>query len=224
MNSRLWIVLSGVTIIVPFVVVPFALYFVKDGLPILNGFYGYLTIAIIGVVTNATFIIPTPTMMPVVVEIADRNSLFLIAGTYAFFAAFGESTGYFAGDFINKISAIRDSRIHQFLEEKMKGGKKTGVILFILAVFPVSPFDIGGAIAGNAGYPWRWFWVVTFIGRWLKYWYLIPFWEIAERWISKIPWVGNIAGLLMVVIFLIAILVANRIMNGGRKKIVEAGS
>jgi len=205
---RITLPVGGILVLV--VVMPLVVNALRDQLVILGGLYGYVTAFLIGAFTNATILLPTPTLMPTIVEIAERNNFVWVAGVYAAGSALGESTAYFAGHLFNQIPGIQQNKIHQTLKRWMKGRLATGLVLFLLAAFPITPFDIGGAIAGNANYPYRWFLSVTFTGRWIKYLYTIPLWGEIEQILSQVPWIGDQAWLLMLGVVLLVLFMIYR--------------
>ena len=199
MSKKLRTILPVGVIVVLTISVPLTFQFfpLRLYLNVLEGFWGYVALALIALATNATLLVPTPAVVPWVIEIAEKNSLFGAITVYAFFSAWGESTGYLLGRFGNKIPLVRESRFQKRLEHWMQGRRRTGLVLFVLAITPL-PFDVGGVIAGNGGYPWRWFWIVTFVGRWLKYFWVFWAWKSIEHLLSKVPVIGHAAGGFMV--------------------------
>ena len=175
---------------------------------ILNGISGYGTVVVIAVLVNATVLIPTPAFLPLVAGIADQNSVIWVAGAYAAGSAIGESTSYLLGQLLNRFPAVRDSRTHQFLMRWLQG-RKTVVVLFFLAAIPF-PYDVGGAIAGNAKFPFRWFFLATFGGRWLKYIYLIPFWHKIEEILESVSWIHGATSWFMIGLLLLVGCVVER--------------
>lgn len=190
---------------------PFGLLVVlKERVTVLDGVLGYFAAAGIGVFTNATILIPTHGMLPLIAQIAQQNGLVSTACVYAFASAVGESTSYLVGRLGNAFPVIRTSQTHAFLERYMQGRRKTGVILFLLAVIPVAPFDVGGIIAGNAKSPYGVFFFATFTGRWLKYLYLIPAWEGIEKILAQVPWFQAAAPWIMIGTLFVVVLVLER--------------
>lgn len=194
---------------------PFGLLVVlKERVTVLDGTPGYLTAAGIGIFTNATILIPTHGTLPLVVEIAQHNGLIRVALVYALASAVGESTAYLVGRLGNALPAIRASQTHAFLERRMQGRRKIGAILFLLAAIPIAPFDVGGIIAGNAKYPYKLFFVTTFVGRWLKYLYLIPAWEGIEKILAQVPLLQVATPWIMVgTLFVIVVLIERRLLQ-----------
>lgn len=200
---------------------PFVLIEFLEGHPtFVEGSRGYLTVVLIGLVTNATLLVPTPTLLPVVVAVADQNNIVWLACVYAGASAVGESTAYLVGRIANQVPFIQHSRTHKFLERHMQGRWKTGGILLMLAATP-SPYDVGGVIAGNTRYPFVGFWAATFLGRWGKYLYMIPMWGIIEdRILEEIPWIGPSAnGIMMALLLLAMILIERRAFQHNMRKL-----
>jgi membrane protein YqaA with SNARE-associated domain len=178
---------------------------------LLSGNRGYLTAIFIGVITNLSVFIPTPAMFPVVVEIAQYNVLFWVSGSYALGSAIGESSAYVFGRVANYIPAVETSRWHRFLEKRVRGRWKTAILIF-LAIFPL-PYDVGGLVAGNVGYSFPQFSIIAFLGKWVRYLYMIPFWAMVQRWLVGIPWFSQIASFLpyfVVVALCLVLMLVNR--------------
>ncbi|MDA1337540.1 MAG: VTT domain-containing protein [bacterium] len=202
MRSRKGFLLTGGFVLMLLLAALLALVFIDEELFIFSGPLSYVTIGVVGAVTNATIFIPAPSMMPVYVSIADQNILVLVAFFYALSAAFGESTAYHFGRWLGEFKAIENSWVHRKLEARMRDEKRTAAVLFLLALLPsLFLFDVGGIIAGNTRYPWKWFFLATFFGRWVKYsTYMIIFWEAIEGVIARAPFLQHAAAFVMVVI------------------------
>jgi membrane protein YqaA with SNARE-associated domain len=181
----------------------------KDHAWFLSGNRGYLTAIFIGVVTNLSVVIPTPAMLPLIVEIAQHNPLFWVAGVYAFGSAIGESSTYFFGRFANYIPAVATSRFHRFLENRIRGRWKTSVILVLFAAAPL-PYDIGGLAAGNARYSFPQFFASTFGGKWVRYLYMVPLWAVAQQRLERVSWLSQAAPFFMVSALLLVFLFVKR--------------
>ena len=174
-------------------------------LGVIDGVEGYIVAGAIALVTNAFIFLPVYNVTPVIVEIADHNTLWLVAGVYALASAFGETTGYFAGKTAKKIPGFEESRLYGFFK-KLMGGSRTGLKLFLLAISPF-PFDVGGIVAGSIKFPLKWFIALTFAGRWIKYLFLLWGWGGIEKLISQIPFIGNSAETVMLFFFLLLIVI-----------------
>ena len=69
------------------------------------GQYGYLGIFLLGMIVNATVLIPVPTMLPVLASLTSEFNIFWIAFLYAAGATIGEGTSYWGirfGDWFGK--------------------------------------------------------------------------------------------------------------------------
>jgi len=241
MLRKILVILSVMGVITLLVLLPQQLASWVGGWAIIDGVGGYITAVLIAVITNVSLFIPVSNMMPLVVEIADHNTFWLVAGVYAAASAIAESTAYFAGRFTNKIPGFKESGVHRSLDrwmqaklrtpvlfflDKIPGFKQSSVyrflerwmqarlsgpVLFFLALTP-SPFDAGGMIAGNIGFPLKWFVLWTFIGRWLKYLWIIPSWGAVQRLIEEqMPWIGSASQTVMVIVLTIILLIVMRV-------------
>lgn len=139
-----------------------ALFVLKDEIGRL-GNYGYLGTFLISMFTNATIILPMPSILLVIPLGATFNPALigLAAGTGG---VIGEMTAYVAGYSGRRIWA--DSENYLKAETWLK---KWGMgIIFVFAVLPM-PIDIMGFASGNLRLPaWKFF-VPCWIGKTIKY-------------------------------------------------------
>ncbi len=124
---------------------------------------GYLGVFLFLALTNATLIMPAPTLVIVFVLGKSFNPLLLglVAGAGS---AVGEMTGYMAGysgsGVVENVEAYR--RVERYV-------KDYGMLpIVILAAIPNPLFDIAGFASGALGIPWWKFLLATFIGKSIK--------------------------------------------------------
>ena len=127
------------------------------------GNYGYLGTFFLSMFTNATIILPMPSILMIIPLGATFNPLYigLVAG---FGGAIGEMTAYVAG--YSGRTIWHDNQAYQ----KAVGWlKKWGMlIVFVFAVTPM-PIDVMGLAAGNLRLPaWKYF-VPCMFGKIIKY-------------------------------------------------------
>jgi len=124
---------------------------------------GYIGIFFISLLASATIIFPAPGWIVVIISGAffDPVLVALVAGTGA---AFGELTGYLAGDGMGKLFRIASYENHK------KWIKKYDVLAITFFSFIPNPlFDIAGMAAGAVGMPvWR-FLISCAVGKIGKY-------------------------------------------------------
>ena len=135
------------------------------------GWLAYLIVFGTSLVSNLTIIAPVPFAVSIMVAAATEWNPVLIALLAGIGGGIGELSGYYAGYFGRKI-AISDGMIGR--------GRIEGWIqrygawaIFVIALQPVIPFDIGGLIAGAAKMPVRKFLPALIAGRFIKYTILI---------------------------------------------------
>ena len=145
------------------VIITFIIFLFKDKLSSLTH-YGYVGIFLLSVLGNATIILP----MPVILTAFVGGGLFnpIIVGLIAAFGAtIGELTGYLAG--FGGSTLIEKNKIFIQIEKWMQ---KYGLLtVFILAIIPNPFFDIAGIIAGAMHLPLPLFFLVTFLGKAIKF-------------------------------------------------------
>jgi membrane protein DedA with SNARE-associated domain len=127
------------------------------------GNYGYLGIFLVSVFTNATIILPMPSILLIIPLGATFNPLYIGLAS-GFGGSIGEMTTYVAGYSGREI--WHDNPNY----EKAKGWlKKWGMlIVFVFALLPL-PIDILGLAAGNLRFPaWKYF-LPCWIGKTIKY-------------------------------------------------------
>ena len=127
------------------------------------GNYGYLGTFFLSMFTNATIILPMPSILMIIPLGATFNPL-LIGIVAGFGGAIGEMTAYVAG--YSGRTIWRDNQAYQ----KAVGWlKKWGMlIVFVFAVTPM-PVDVMGLAAGNLRLPaWKYF-LPCALGKIIKY-------------------------------------------------------
>jgi uncharacterized membrane protein YdjX (TVP38/TMEM64 family) len=145
--------------------------------------YGYPGIFILSILTNATVILPAPSVALAFTFGAVLNPIgvALAAGTGA---TIGELTGYLAG--FSGRGIIEDNPTYRRIEAWTdRHGSWT---ILILAFIPNPLFDIAGAAAGALGMPLRTFLFWVCIGKTLK---MLIF---AYAGAASIDWLTNLLG------------------------------
>jgi membrane protein YqaA with SNARE-associated domain len=134
--------------------------------------YAYNWVAYIAVFTvtmaaNLTIVAPVPFSVIVMATAASKFDPFMIGICAAAGGTLGEMSGYFAG-WLGKKIAIPDS-IAGYRKIEYWVNKYGVWAIFILAVQPIIPFDIGGLIAGTARMHLARFLPSLFAGKLIKY-------------------------------------------------------
>lgn len=132
---------------------------------------GYLGLFVINFVSSATFFVSSPAFLTVIsgahlyspLNVAIVASLGASLGDMLGFL-FGHSGRHLAKKKLDKHKTVR------FLEKHFH--RHGALIIFILAIIPNPFFDAIGILAGVLNYPPLRFFVIMFIGRFIRYWAL----------------------------------------------------
>ena len=138
------------------------LFIFRDEVGSLNSF-GYAGIFLTLLLTNATLILPAPTLAIVFVlgKTFDPLLLGLVAGAGS---ALGEFTGYAAG--FSSSGVVENTEIYRRVEGYIR--KYDMIAIAVLAAIPNPLFDVAGLAAGALGIVWWKFLVATLIGKSIK--------------------------------------------------------
>jgi len=126
-----------------------ALYF-RDHLQELER-YGYVTVFLVGLISNATLILPVPglAISSVMGSIFNPWIVGLVGGTGQ---ALGELVGYMAG--YSGQTWVNERSIYNLLTQWMQ--RYGALVIFMLAFIPNPLFDLGGMAAGALRFPlWK---------------------------------------------------------------------
>jgi membrane protein YqaA with SNARE-associated domain len=154
-------IVQGLTIIVIIAALGAALYF-RDRLQELEK-YGYAAVFLVGLVSNATLILPVPglAVSSVMGGVFNPWIVGIVGGVGQ---ALGELTGYMAG--YSGQTWVDENRVYDRLTQWMQ---RYGVwAIFVLALIPNPLFDVGGMIAGALRLPLWKFLVSCMAGKVLK--------------------------------------------------------
>jgi membrane protein YqaA with SNARE-associated domain len=145
------------------VAVMVALYLERDRVAAL-GNWGYVGAFLIGLIGNATVILPMPSLLLLFALGVTFNPI-LIGVVGAAGGTFGELTGYAVG--LSGHYMISNHRMLRLARVWMK--RWGSLALFIFALVPVLPMDIAGIAAGMVRFKvWK-FLVAVFIGKAILY-------------------------------------------------------
>lgn len=138
------------------------LFIFRDEVGKLDSF-GYVGIFLTLLLTNATLILPAPTLAIVFVlgKSFDPLLLGLVAGAGS---ALGEFTGFAAG--FSSSGVIENTGAYKRVEGYIK--KYDMLAIAILAAIPNPLFDVAGLAAGALGIVWWKFLTATYIGKTIK--------------------------------------------------------
>lgn len=142
-------IIQVLTVIVVVVALGAALYF-RDRIQELKQ-YGYAAVFLVGLVSNATLILPVPglAVSSVMGGVLNPWVVGVVGGVSQ---ALGELTGYMAG--YSGQTWVDENRTYDRLVHWIQ---RYGVpVIFVLAVVPNPVFDVGGVIAGALRFPlWK---------------------------------------------------------------------
>ena len=131
----------------------------------------YVVVFVTSLISNLTILAPVPFAVSIMVAAATQWSPPFIALLAAVGGGIGEISGYYTG-FLGRKIAIADSLIGRGHIEALI--KRYGAFaIFIIAVQPIIPFDIGGLVAGAVKMPLHLFFPAIMAGRFIKYLILI---------------------------------------------------
>ena len=125
--------------------------------------YGYLAVFLIGLVSNATLILPVPglAVSSVMGSVLDPWLVGLVGGVGQ---ALGELTGYMAG--YSGQTLVDENPIYNRLTSWMR--RHGALTIFVLALIPNPVFDLGGIAAGALRFPLWKFLASSALGKVLK--------------------------------------------------------
>jgi membrane protein YqaA with SNARE-associated domain len=124
---------------------------------------GYPGIFLVSLMSNATIILPAPSLALV---FAMGSALpWLPVGLAAGAGeSLGELTGYLAG--VSGRAVIENKKAYKRMEGWML--KAGGITIFLLSLIPNPLFDLAGIAAGTLGYPLRRFLTICWVGKTIK--------------------------------------------------------
>ncbi len=146
----------------------------------------YLIVLGTSLVASLTIIAPVPFAVSVMVAAATKWDPLLVALSGSLGGTIGELSGYYAGYLGKKIAIPGQAMVYSRVERWIQ---HYGVwAIFLLALQPIMPFDIGGLVAGTAKMPLHKFLPALWAGKFPKYVILIyaasgvirfiPFWNL----------------------------------------------
>lgn len=125
--------------------------------------YGYVGVFITTLAGSATVVLPVPGLAVVYLGGSLWNPLIvgLVGGLGD---AIGEGTGYLAG--YAGQGLVEDLALYRRFERWMQ--RNGFLTIFFLSVVPNPFFDLGGLAAGASGFPGKWFFLATWLGKTVK--------------------------------------------------------
>ena len=125
--------------------------------------YGYVTVFLVGLVSNATLILPVPglAVSSVMGSVFNPWVVGLVGGLGQ---ALGELTGYMAG--YSGQTLVDGNPTYDRLTRWMQ--RYGALTIFVLALVPNPIFDLGGLAAGTLRFPWPKFLMSCAAGKVIK--------------------------------------------------------
>ena len=169
-NNWLWLT----TLLIGFIALSFGVaYLLQDlgarfNLPLDElAWLAYLSVFGTTLVCNSTIIVPVPVATAIMIATATRWDPIAVAFFASIGGTLGELSGYYAG-YLGKRIAV---------DERMVGYDRVADwmhryglwAIFLLALQPVLPFDVGGLVAGASKMPLYKFLPALWAGKFLKY-------------------------------------------------------
>lgn len=132
---------------------------------------GLLGLFIINLVSSAGFFVSGPAFLTIIAG-GNIYSPILVAFIAALGACLGDMLGFGFGYSGRKLIRKKLDR-HKAIKFLEKNFSRHGeLIIFMLAIIPNPFFDAIGILAGIANYPPFKFFIIMFVGRFLRYWLL----------------------------------------------------
>ncbi|MBI2869820.1 MAG: VTT domain-containing protein [Chloroflexi bacterium] len=127
----------------------------------------YLTVFVVSILTNLSVLVPVPIAVSIMIAAATHWNPVVIALFGALGGTIGELSGYYAGYLGKRIAIAEETPGYRQMERWIR---RWGVVaIFLLALQPILPFDLGGFIAGVARMPIPKFLPTLFLGKFPKY-------------------------------------------------------
>ena len=128
--------------------------------------YGYPGVFLFAALTSATVILPAPGLLVVYALGAALNPL-AVGIAAGLGAAIGELSGYLAG--YSGRAVIENGQAYERIRGWIqKHGRASGWLIFVLALLPITLFDLAGMAAGALKMPVWWFLAWETPGKILK--------------------------------------------------------
>jgi membrane protein YqaA with SNARE-associated domain len=135
---------------------------------------GLLGLFIINFISSVGFFVSGPAFLTVIAG-GNLYPPLLVALIASFGACLGDMLGFAFGYSGRKLTKKKIDRykVVKFLEKYFN--RHGELVIFILAIIPNPFFDVVGILAGVVNYPLIKFFVIMFVGRFLRYWLLAGF-------------------------------------------------
>lgn len=130
------------------------------------GSYGYLGVAVIVFINNATVLFPVPIAPAAVAKTAAALNVWGVIVASAMGSILGESVGFIIGRAGKGV--IERSRVYDWFQRQLEHPIRAAVAIFILAAIPNPTFDVVGITAGAMGLRYPLFVIPAFLGNLVK--------------------------------------------------------
>lgn len=146
------------------------------------GSVGYLGLFGLCFLANATVFLPAPSLM-----IAASCALIMNPLAVAAVAALGSSLGEFVGYVFGHTGSELSPRFSALLDRLNKKIRNPMLLVFILAVLPLPLFDVVGVYSGGSKMHLGKFFIMCFIGKFIKMLVYTRMYDILEWATNRLP-------------------------------------
>jgi membrane protein YqaA with SNARE-associated domain len=143
--------------------------------------YGYIGAFVMSVVGSATIIFPVPYFI-VIFGMAGTLNPVLLTLAASVGSAIGELTGFWLGKYGSKALIKKKFK---WLKTAEKWFDKNGFLTLVFFAAAPLPTDIGGIIAGTAGYSRTKFFIAMLIGKTVKFAVIVYAGYYSLRWVLQ---------------------------------------
>lgn len=161
------------------IVLSAAIFLMRDRLQNV-GEVGYLGLFFLCFAANATVLLPAPSLL-----IAASCALILNPLAVAAVAALGSSLGELIGYAFGTSGSDLSPRFSQFLDNIAQKVTNPSLLVFILALLPLPLFDLAGIYSGGTRMKLGKFFLLCFVGKFLKLLVYTRMYDILD-WITSI--------------------------------------
>jgi membrane protein YqaA with SNARE-associated domain len=130
------------------------------------GSYGYLSVVVVTLISNATIIVPVPYLGVIAALAPGLNPLGIgVAGAIG--SVVGESLAFFAGRAGRGV--VENTRFYRWVQRQLEHPIRAFFVLFALSAPPNPAFDVAGITAGAMGLPFWLFASAVFLARIIRF-------------------------------------------------------
>lgn len=185
MNVKLRKILE-IFLIIVIVGLSVAIFLLRDRIQNVSNL-SYLGLFLLCFLANSTVLLPAPSLM-----IAASCALIMNPLLVAIFAALGSTLGEFVGYVFGTVSKDLSPRVQKVIDKFATKIHNQSLLVFIFAVLPLPLFDIVGIYSGGTKMNLVKFFLVCFVGKFIKMLVYTRIYDIMDWASSYVPWLGGI--------------------------------